>query len=57
LKEVFRRVAAGLPPVDIVVIAKPAAAKVGAAGLAAVTAMVGPAIVKAVRRVRPEERG
>lgn len=49
LKEIFRRFAAELPAFDLVVIAKPEAAAVGAAGLEAMAAELIPAFARAVR--------
>jgi ribonuclease P protein component len=48
VRELFRR--SELPPVDLVVVVKPAAAGLAGPGLAAVRAELGPALLAAARR-------
>jgi ribonuclease P protein component len=57
LREVFRRSAAELPAIDLVIIAKPNAAELAKSGLAAVAAMVQPALHEAAKRVGPISSG
>lgn len=52
IKECFRRSAATLPAIDLVVIAKPNAAQLGERGLEAVAAEVLPAFSEAARRLQ-----
>lgn len=53
VREVFRTMA--LPPVDVLVMAKPEAARLGGAGRAAVATELEPAIVAAARRALRKE--
>lgn len=50
LKEIFRRLARSLPPVDVVVVAKPPAAELAKKGLVAMAQIVGPAIGNAAKK-------
>lgn len=50
LREIFRRLAASLPAVDLVVIAKPSAAERAASGLGPTADELVPALEKAARR-------
>lgn len=55
LRELFRRTASSLPPLEVIVIAKPAAAVLAKRGLAAVAEEVLPALQAGVARL--ERRG
>jgi ribonuclease P protein component len=59
LREIFRRLAASLPAVDLVVIAKPGAAALAVAGLGPTADELVPALEKAARRAleRSTSRG
>jgi ribonuclease P protein component len=53
IREVFRRIAARLPVVDVVVVAKPSSSALTQGGLDRVATMLIPAIEKACGRVAP----